>query len=177
MVNPAADKGKTNGRPASRTRLSRAAPVGAVQSRVAYSVGRLERAVRRRLTEVTRRFGLTVAQYTALSVLHARGPLSNAQLARRSFVSPQAMNEILQAMAATELVGREPHARHGRIVQISLTPKGSRVLRRCDAQVERIESGMLERLSRAQRTQFREFLRTCIEELEGRGHPARRGGA
>ena len=57
--------------------------VPAAHARIAYSVGRLERAVRRRLAAVTRRFGLTVAQYTALSVLHARGPLSNAQLARR----------------------------------------------------------------------------------------------
>jgi DNA-binding MarR family transcriptional regulator len=177
MVNPAADKRKTNGRLMSREPASRAAPVAAAQSRIAYSVGRLERAVRRQLAEVTRRFGLTVAQYTALSVLHARGPLSNAQLARRSFVSPQAMNEIVQAMAESEIVAREPHARHGRIVEIRLTPKGDRVLRRCDAEVERVESGMLERLSQVQRAQFREFLRMCVEELEGQGHSARRAGA
>ena len=161
----------------SRQQSSRAPPASVAQSRIAYSVGRLERAVRRQLAAVTRRFGLTVAQYTALSVLQARGPLSNAQLARRSFVSPQSMNEIVQAMAEKRIVAREPHARHGRIVEIALTPKGERVLRRCDAEVERVERGMLERLSQAQRAQFREYLRTCIEELEGQRHSGRRGGA
>ncbi len=153
---------------ADRERLPRAAsPV--VHSRIAYMVGRLERAVRRELATVTRRFGLTVAQYTALSVLETRGPLSNAQLARRSFVSPQAMNEIVQAMAEKQIVARRPHARHGRIVEISSTPKGETVLRRCDAAVERVEAAMLARLSRAERARLREFLRVCIEELEG-GH-------
>lgn len=146
-------------------------------SRISYSVGRLERAVRRQLGKVTRRFGLTVAQYTALSVLAARGPLSNAQLARRSFVSPQAMNEIVQAMAGKRLVARRPHERHGRIVEIVLTPKGEGVLGRCDAEVERVESAMLVRLSQGERARFREFLRACIEELDGHRPPARRRGA
>ncbi len=149
-----------------REQLPRAAPPA--HSRIAYSVGRLERAVRRHLARVTRRFGLTVAQYTALSVLEARGPLSNAQLARRSFVSAQAMNEIVQAMAEKQIVARRPHARHGRIVEIRLTPRGRSVLRRCDAAVERVEAGMLERLSQPQRAQLREFLRACIEALEDR---------
>jgi len=162
-----------------REQLPRAAPpsAAAVQSRIAYSVGRLERAVRRRLATVTRRFGLTVAQYTALSVLRARENLSNAQLARRSFVSPQAMNEIVQAMAEKQIVARRPHARHGRIVEIGLTAKGETVLGRCDAEVERVENAMLERLSQAERAQFREFLRMCVEELEGHRQPTRRRGA
>ncbi len=148
-----------------REQLPHSAPPA--HSRIAYSVGRLERAARRHLARVTRRFGLTVAQYTALSVLEARGPLSNAQLARRSFVSPQAMNEIVQAMAEKRIVARRPHARHGRIVEIRLTPRGESVLRRCDAAVERVETVMLERLSQAQRVQFRDLLRACIEALEG----------
>jgi DNA-binding MarR family transcriptional regulator len=139
------------------------------QARVAYAIGRLERAVRQRLGGVTRRFGLTVAQYTALSVLHARGGLSNAQLARRSFVTPQAMNEILQAMAAAGMVGREPHARHGRIVQIRITRKGQNALAKCDAAVQRVEQAMLARLPARERGRLRELVWMCIEELE-RGH-------
>ncbi len=161
----------------SREPPPRAASPAAAQSRIAYSVGRLERAARRQLARVTRRFGLTVAQYTALSVLQARGPLSNAQLARRSFVSPQAMNEIVQAMAGKRFVARQPHARHGRIVEIGLTARGVDVLRRCDAEVERVESAMLGRLSQAERAQFRELLRRCIEGLEGHRQSVRRGDA
>jgi DNA-binding MarR family transcriptional regulator len=151
-------------------------PPVAAQPRIAYSVGRLERAVRRELSRVTRRFGLTVAQYTALSVLRARGEVSNAQLARRSFVSPQAMNELIQAMAGKALLAREPHERHGRIVTIRLTAKGGRVLAECDAEVERVEDAMLGRLSGAERAQLQALLRACIDALEARklGDAARR---
>lgn len=142
---------------------------GAVQSRIAYSVGRLERAVRHRLGEAMRRFELTVAQYTALSVLAARdGPLSNAQLARRTFVTPQAMNEIVAAMARKEMVARAPDGSHGRIVRISLTRKGRQVLRRCDAAARRIEEQMLAGLPRSERTRLRELLGGCIAALEER---------
>jgi DNA-binding MarR family transcriptional regulator len=140
-----------------------------VQPRIAYAIGRLERAVRQRLGAVTRRFGLTVAQYTALSVLKARGELSNAQLARRSFVTPQAMNEIVKALAAAGVVAQRPHTLHGRIVQIRLTRKGGQALVRCDAAVQRVERAMLARLSQSERARLRELLWVCIESLE-RGH-------
>jgi DNA-binding MarR family transcriptional regulator len=139
------------------------------RARIAYAIGRLERAVRLRLAEVTRRFGLTVAQYTALSVLHARGELSNAQLARRSFVTPQAMNEIVKALATAGIVAQRPHARHGRIVQIRLTPQGEGALARCDAAVHRVERAMLARLSPSGRTHLRKLIWMCIEGLE-QGH-------
>ncbi len=145
--------------------------------RIAYSVGRLERAVRRGLGRVTRRAGVTVAQYTALSVLDARGALSNAQLARRTLVSPQAMNEIVQAMTERGLLAREPHRRHGRIVVIRLTAKGRRILERCDRGVGELERAMLARLAPAQRTRLRELLGACIEALEHGPEGARGPGA
>jgi len=140
--------------------------------RIAYSVGRLDRVLRRRMGKVTTRHGLTVAQYTALSVLDARGPLSNAQLARRSLVSPQAMNEIIEAMAAKRLVLRRPDPLHGRIVQIALTAKGATVLAKCDEAVQRLEGHMLAALSEAQRRQFQVLLRGCIVALEASAHRA-----
>ncbi|HTX24914.1 MAG TPA: MarR family transcriptional regulator [Steroidobacteraceae bacterium] len=165
MIGFAAGKRKPSGiaparRPAAGRIPSRA------QSRIAYAIGRLERSVRQRLAAATRRFGLTVSQYTALSVLHARGALSNAQLARRSFVTPQSMNEIIQSLTSSGILRRRPHARHGRIVQISLTRKGDRVLRRCDAAVARIEGVMLRHLSQSERAQLRTLLRSCVEALE-----------
>jgi DNA-binding MarR family transcriptional regulator len=155
-------KGKSGSSAGNRNR-------GLAQARVAYAIGRLERTVRMRLSEVTRRFGLTVAQYTALSVLQARGALSNAQLARRSFVTPQAMNEIVKALAALGIVAQRPHALHGRIVEIRLTAQGERALARCDAAVQRIEQAMLAKLSQSERGRLGELLWACIEALE-RGH-------
>jgi DNA-binding MarR family transcriptional regulator len=134
--------------------------------RIAYSVGRLDRALRLRMGKVTARHGLTVAQYTALSVLSARGRQSNAQLARRSLVSPQAMNEIIEAMAAKRMVLRRPDPLHGRIVQIGLTAKGEAVLAKCDEAVQQLEGEMLAALNETQRKQLRGLLRSCIVALE-----------
>ena len=44
-------------------------------------------------------YGLTTLQYTTLSVLGRQGrPLSNAQLARRAYMTPQAMSEVIEAL-------------------------------------------------------------------------------
>jgi len=142
---------------------------GPVQSRIAYRVGRLDRALRQRLGEVTGRFGLTVAQYTMLSALAARGSLSNAQLARRSFVTPQAMNEIVAAMVRKGMVTRAPDSQHGRIVRISLTRAGERTLRECDAVARRVEAQMLAGLTRTHRALLLELLDKCVVALEHRG--------
>ena len=139
-----------------------------MQSRIAYTVGRLDRAVRQRLGEVTSPLGLTVAQYTALSVLASRGSLSNAQLARRSFVTPQAMNEIVAAMAEKAFVARAPDAQHGRIVRISLTRKGHQVLRQCGTGARRVEEEMLAGLTRTTRAMLLTLLGKCVASLEHR---------
>jgi DNA-binding MarR family transcriptional regulator len=135
-------------------------------SRIAYTVGRLDRALRQRMGKVTAEHGLTVAQYTVLSVLQGRGRLSNAELARRSLVSPQAMNEIVEAMSGKRLVARRPDPEHGRIVHIALTGRGESVLAKCDDAVRRLEAEMLAGLNDTQRRQFQALLRNCIGTLE-----------
>jgi DNA-binding MarR family transcriptional regulator len=135
-------------------------------ARIAYSVGRLDRVLRQRMGKVTAQHGLTVGQYTALSVLHAGGRLSNAQLARRSLVSPQAMNEIIEVLASKRLVVRRPDPGHGRIMQIGLTARGESVLAKCDEVVQKLELEMLTGFSETQRRQFQALLRSCIVALE-----------
>jgi hypothetical protein len=46
-----------------------------------YVIGRLDRALRREISALVAPHGLSVAKYTALSVLRDRPGLSNAQLA------------------------------------------------------------------------------------------------
>ena len=71
------------------------------EPRLSYIVARLERAIRRAINERVQPYGLTTLQYTTLSVLGRRGALSNAQLARRSYMSPQAMSEVIEALEQT----------------------------------------------------------------------------
>ena len=76
--------------------------------RLAYVIGSLDRILRRRMTEALAPLGLTLSQFTALSVLDAKGQASNAQVAERSFITPQSANEVMNAMASRNWVSREP---------------------------------------------------------------------
>ncbi len=137
--------------------------------RVTYLVGRLNRVLRRRLGDALAAFRVSVPQYTTLSVLHARGNLSNAELAKRAFISPQAMNEVIQGLEARKLVTRQPSSSHGRIVQLLLTQRGLDVMHDCDAAVHRLEQSMLGGLSGLERKMLPGVLAACAHALE---HPA-----
>ena len=135
---------------------SAAAPPEPVEPRISYVIARLERAVRAQINERLRPHGLTTLQYTTLSVLGSRGqPLSNAQLARRAYMTPQAMIEVLNALEEKGLIRRDPHPNHRRVYPASLTDEGRRVLTVCDASVEVMEEEMLAGLDPAQRERFR----------------------
>jgi DNA-binding MarR family transcriptional regulator len=136
------------------------------QSRVAYLVGRLDRVLRQQLGTVTAQFGLTVAQYTALTVLKARGPLSNAKLARRALITPQAMNELIKAMEVKGLVTRRPDPDHGRVVHMLLTSAGEALVLKCDRATLQVEDRMLQQLSAVGLEQLRSGLWSCIAALE-----------
>jgi DNA-binding MarR family transcriptional regulator len=134
-------------------------------TRLTYAIARLERALRRELERGLAPLGLTVSQYTALSVLRARSGLSSAQLARRSYVSPQAMNELIAALDAKGLITRTPSPRHQRILQATLTPHGRRIARLGDAVVDRLEDAMLDGLDASEREGLLSTVRSCVQRL------------
>jgi DNA-binding MarR family transcriptional regulator len=111
--------------------------------RLSYVIGRLERVLRRRLTAAVEPNGLTLPAYTALSVLRAQNGLSNAQLARRSFVTPQSMSEVLTLLVDKGYVRRRADPGHGRVIRTELTTSGRRALERCDRAVDLVEQEML----------------------------------
>ena len=130
--------------------------------RLSYLVGRLDRAVRRCLEEAIRSNGVTVAGYTVLSLLADRPKQSNAQLARRSLMSPQAMNEVLRRLSDDKLVARKISPEHARVQLASLTARGWTVLRACDSAADLMEARMISGLSDRRIAQFsRDILRAA----------------
>src|SRR3712207_8878478 len=82
--------------------------------RLTYLVKRLEMAERARMDEVLRPLGVTLHQYTALSILERREGLSSAQLARRTYVTPQAMHQLVASMERDRLIERRPDGENRR---------------------------------------------------------------
>jgi DNA-binding MarR family transcriptional regulator len=137
-----------------------------METRVSYAVGRLERLLRRRLAAAVAPVGLTLPAYTALSVLRVQDGLSNAQLARRSLVTPQSMSEVLMLLVAQGFVSRRAEPGGGRVIRTELTRAGRRALERCDRAVDRIEQEMLGDLDAAEVSSLRDVLLRCGRALE-----------
>jgi DNA-binding MarR family transcriptional regulator len=143
----------------------------ATEPRISYAVARLERAVRSAVAERVRPYGLTTLQYTTLSVLNRHGaPLSNAQLARRAYMTPQAMSKVIDALENNGLIRRNAHPDHARLLPATLTAKGRRVLAECERRVDEMEAVMLADLSAAERAAFRQALTSAVRAL-GAGFP------
>ena len=135
--------------------------------RLAYVIGSLDRILRRRMTDAPAPLGLTLSQFTALSVLDAKGQASNAQVAERSFITPQSANEVMNAMASRNWVSREPDPTHGRIVLLQLTDEGRAVLRECEQAVKAIEKQMMEGIELEAAGAVQTHLETFVRNLRG----------
>src|ERR1700761_9696036 len=100
--------------------------------RTTYLVKQLELAIRAGMDTITGEFGVTALQYTALSVLARHPGLSSAQMARRSFVSPQAGNEMVSILERKGLVVRTPDPRNRHIRRINLTSDRKSLMAKCN---------------------------------------------
>lgn len=133
--------------------------------RTTYLVKQLELAIRAAMDVITAEFGVTSLQYTALSVLARHPGLSAAQMAQRSFVSPQAGNEMVKILERKGLITRTPDARNRHIRRINLTSAGEALLIRCDVLIDRLETRMLDPLPPADVNTLREALDACMRSL------------
>jgi DNA-binding MarR family transcriptional regulator len=139
---------------------------GRPSTRATYLIKELERVVRLRIEAIVEPLDLTAVQYTALSVLARHPGMSSAQLARRSFVSAQAANEMVTALERRGLIRRRAAAEGGRALWIQLTAAGERTLSRCDEQVDILEEQLFGGVTRREEALFRDMLRSCREAVQ-----------
>ena len=98
------------------------------------------------MDEQLRTLGIATPQYSVLSVLDEVPGLSGAEVARRCFVRPQTMNEVLVHLEQRGYLIR--HRDQGaRIIHLTLTPMGVDFTRQAHRQVGQVESRMLQYLS------------------------------
>ena len=143
-------------------------PAGQRGERLTYLVKRLEMAERARMEEVLRPLGVTLHQYTALSILERREGLSSAQLARRHVVTPQAMHQLIASMERDRLIERRPDEANRRILRAWLTDYGAGVLRSCHRVVDVVEERMLSALTEEEAVMFGRALERCLAALAER---------
>lgn len=133
-----------------------------------YLVKQLELAVRARLDDVLRPVALTPLQYTALTVLERRSGLTTAELARNSFVTDQAMADMVIALERRGLIAREGDPRDRRRRVIGLTGPGRQLLDGVRDDVAALERRMLSRLDPRDAARFRAYVIECHATLADR---------
>jgi DNA-binding MarR family transcriptional regulator len=78
----------------------------AVTDRLGYLLKRAQAALHAGMAGALREHGATLAQYAVLTDLDEEPGLSNAGLARRSFVTPQTMNHRLSSVSVRRFSAR-----------------------------------------------------------------------
>ena len=131
-----------------------------------YAVKQVELIVRAHLDDLLRDSGVTALQYTALTVLARRDGLTSAELARSSFVTPQAMADLVSSLERGGFIVRRRNPDNRRQLLISLTADGHALLTRFDDPVTGLETRMLDGFDDADREQFRDYLNRARSALE-----------
>jgi DNA-binding MarR family transcriptional regulator len=109
----------------------------------------------RRLRQVRAAGGLTVPETSALARLDRNGPAASSELARSEQISPQSMGATLSALEARGLIARDPDARDGRRVVLSVTEAGRQLLRdKRDARTELLAKALADGFTRPELDQL-----------------------
>jgi DNA-binding MarR family transcriptional regulator len=132
---------------------------GAHDEPLGYLLHRVASALRAEVTATALEpVGLSFPQYICMRILSKFPERSNAELARDTGVSPQAMNMVLRSLEERALVSRPASVDSGRSLPAKLTRAGVEVLARTDAGVRASEQRLLADLSAEQRRECRRIL-------------------
>jgi DNA-binding MarR family transcriptional regulator len=132
-----------------------------------YLLHQASHAMRARLEQSLRQLEMTGIKYTVLAIVGNRENLSSAELSRRFFVTPQTMNEIVGDLTRRGLVDRREDAESRRILRLRLTTEGRRMLDRCAAIANRIESEFLGSFPKNDLHDLRVLLQNLLSSLRG----------
>ena len=145
--------------------MTQAEQVGPVENAVGYVLKEASVALRNAMDAVLRPLSLTVPQYSCLELLGQRPGLSNAELARGTFVTRQSMNVVLQGLETRGLVTRPATAARGRELPAVLTEKGREHLYAASAAVRGVEKRMCADLSPARQRELLDTLAAFVRNL------------
>ncbi|WP_062464721.1 MarR family winged helix-turn-helix transcriptional regulator [Demequina soli] len=118
-----------------------------------------------RMDECLRPLGLSVSQYACLHHLHQAPGITASDLARRAFVSRQAMSVLLQGLERQGLVARAEEQGPRRERAMSLTPRAEAALHDADRAVSEVVGRMVAPLPQSERDTLARLLAACRDAL------------
>ncbi len=133
-----------------------------------YVLKRAQSAFRYAMDVALREVDLTTSQFALLTAVKSeKNGLSNAELARRCFVTAQAMHGVVVVLERRGLIERPEEPIVGRTRAARLTPEGRRVQSRASRIVDAIEARAFSALTAKERRQMVHALLDVVRRLEG----------
>lgn len=135
---------------------------------IGYALKQAQHAMRIRMDEQLRKYGLSAPKYAVLAAVEQTEGVSNADLARHAFVTPQSMQGILSLMEKEQLIIRQPHKTNKRIQTTYLTDKARTVLIEAHKIAMESEQLAIDALSPDNPEKFKKQLLRCVDFLRKR---------
>ena len=140
-------------------------PEPRIEEMSGYLIKRAQAALHVCMEEIVSPHGLGIPQFVVLSLLAETPGLANADLARRAFVTPQSMNEVLKQLETTGLVERRRNPTNARILNAYLTRTGTRKWSAVNSQVRELETHLSSGLTSDERQALNRALLTIIDNV------------
>jgi DNA-binding MarR family transcriptional regulator len=137
------------------------------QGYIGYLMRQAGAALRLRMERALSDYGVTPPQFNVLTMLAAYPGISNADVARLSMLTPQTVSVIVANLERSGAIERRPHAIHGRIQHIDVTPAGKTLLKSCRERVRDIEQRLLNGLTADEEKVIRRWLVSVAVEGGG----------
>ena len=133
---------------------------------IGYNLKITQHRLRQRLDAELGRVGITAPQNAVLLAVAGNPRISNAELARAAFVTPQTMQAILVNLERAGLIARSPHPEHGRVIMTELTATGQQAVLDGAKAADAVERQMLFRLSSDEAQVLCDLLKRCAAALD-----------
>jgi DNA-binding MarR family transcriptional regulator len=147
--------------------LSRDARGTPATDRLNYTAYRLARALNRAAENTGLAHGVTLGQLLILQVLGEGVPLSNAQVARRTFVSSQAAHVVSGELLESGLIERVEHPTNRRVRLVRLSEAGWALLAACEGEIRAREDRLADVIGPDLGETLAEILERAADALAG----------
>jgi DNA-binding MarR family transcriptional regulator len=132
---------------------------------IAYLLRQAQAATRLTLERALADLGVTQPQFAVLTMLNAYPGLSGADVARVALLTPQTVGVIIANLERDGAIQKTPHPVHGRVLQWTLTRRGSDLLDQCRRRVATVERRLMTGLSAKAEVTIRRWLSKIAVDL------------
>ncbi|WP_423879193.1 MarR family winged helix-turn-helix transcriptional regulator [Bradyrhizobium sp.] len=139
------------------------------EGHIAYLLRQAQAAARLTLERTLTDLGVTPPQFAVLTMLNAYPGLSGADVARVALLTPQTVGVIVGNLERDGAIKKTPHPVHGRVLQWTLTRRGSNLLDKCRHRVAAVERRLVAGLGAKAEATVRRWLSKIAVDLQEKG--------